>query len=78
MIGAQNAGKSSIIEGLSGIHFPCGEGLCTRCPVTVSLEVDPAIKHPVVVVRMQSSRTQNPPTPQCSTEYEPAVPPTHA
>jgi len=57
MIGAQNAGKSSIIEGLSGIHFPCGEGLCTRCPVTVSLEVDPAIKHPVVVVALDAGFT---------------------
>eukprot|EP00965_Chrysotila_dentata_P086497 2855300-Pleurochrysis_carterae.AAC.1 len=44
VIGSQNAGKSSLLETISGISFPRGEGLCTRCPTVVSLEVDPHLE----------------------------------
>lgn len=39
--GSQSAGKSSTMESICGFHFPTGEGMCTRCPAIVSLQVDP-------------------------------------
>jgi len=50
VIGSQNAGKSSLLESLSGLSFPRGEGMCTRCPTIVSLECDPSMTHPTVVI----------------------------
>jgi hypothetical protein len=34
--GNQSAGKSSVMEGLSGITLPRSNGTCTRCPMEVS------------------------------------------
>lgn len=48
--GSQSAGKSSTMESICGFHFPTGEGMCTRCPAIVSLQVDPSCTEPVVLV----------------------------
>jgi dynamin 1-like protein len=48
--GSQSAGKSSTLESICGFHFPTGEGMCTRCPAIVSLQVDPSQSEPVVLV----------------------------
>ncbi|KAN0060747.1 hypothetical protein ACQY0O_007405 [Thecaphora frezii] len=37
IIGNQSAGKSSVIEGISGITLPRSKGTCTRCPMEVRL-----------------------------------------
>ncbi|KAJ3916699.1 P-loop containing nucleoside triphosphate hydrolase protein [Lentinula edodes] len=37
VIGSQSAGKSSLIEAVSGISVPRDSGICTRCPVEVSM-----------------------------------------
>ena len=37
VVGDQSAGKSSLVEALSGIKVPHAEGCCTRCPVEVNL-----------------------------------------
>ena len=37
VIGDQSAGKSSLIEGISGIKVPRGTGTCTRCPLEINL-----------------------------------------
>ncbi|KAJ4000867.1 P-loop containing nucleoside triphosphate hydrolase protein [Lentinula boryana] len=37
VIGAQSAGKSSLIEAISGINVPRDSGICTRCPVQLSM-----------------------------------------
>ena len=58
VIGAQNAGKSSLLESLTGISFPRGEGLCTRCPIIVSLEVDEAVARPTVTLATDAAYTQ--------------------
>lgn len=37
VIGDQSSGKSSLLEALSGIPFPRGTGLVTRCPTCISM-----------------------------------------
>ncbi|EIN04192.1 hypothetical protein PUNSTDRAFT_146674 [Punctularia strigosozonata HHB-11173 SS5] len=37
VIGGQSAGKSSLVEAVSGINVPRDSGTCTRCPVECSL-----------------------------------------
>lgn len=37
VFGDQSSGKSSLLEALSGIPFPRGTGLVTRCPTCISL-----------------------------------------
>jgi energy-coupling factor transporter ATP-binding protein EcfA2 len=37
VIGAQSAGKSSLIESISGITLPRAAGTCTRCPTECRL-----------------------------------------
>lgn len=40
VIGAQSAGKSSLIEGVSGINVPRDSGTCTRCPMQINMSSD--------------------------------------
>ncbi|KAI4765139.1 hypothetical protein E4T51_01891 [Aureobasidium sp. EXF-12344] len=37
VVGDQSAGKSSLIEGISGIKVPRSDGTCTRCPLEITL-----------------------------------------
>ena len=41
VVGAQSAGKSSVLESLSGIQLPRGETITTRVPLLLRLENDP-------------------------------------
>ncbi|THH09638.1 hypothetical protein EW145_g1875 [Phellinidium pouzarii] len=38
VIGSQSSGKSSLIEGISGIKLPRASGTCTRCPMELRLK----------------------------------------
>src|SRR5947207_11806286 len=40
VIGNQSAGKSSLVESISGITLPRSTGTCTRCPFKVMLKSD--------------------------------------
>ena len=40
--GDQSAGKSSVLEGISGIPFPRQDGLCTRFATEIILRHDPS------------------------------------
>ncbi|KAK7471940.1 hypothetical protein VKT23_000046 [Stygiomarasmius scandens] len=42
VIGNQSAGKSSLIESISGITLPRAAGTCTRCPTECSLSYSPS------------------------------------
>ena len=37
-MGDQSSGKSSVLEAISGIAFPRGSGLVTRCPTQVTMK----------------------------------------
>ena len=37
VFGDQSSGKSSLLESISGIPFPKGTGLVTRCPTRISM-----------------------------------------
>lgn len=39
VLGDQSTGKSSLIEGISGIKVPRSSGCCTRCPLEINLAV---------------------------------------
>jgi interferon-induced GTP-binding protein Mx1 len=38
VIGDQSSGKSSLLNSLTGIPFPRGTGLVTRCPTVIAME----------------------------------------
>lgn len=46
VIGAQSAGKSSVLERLTGISFPRAENTCTRVPTIVQLQTDAKVDSP--------------------------------
>lgn len=50
VVGAQSAGKSSVLERLTGIAFPRAENTCTRVPTIVQLQTDPNLDAPFVRV----------------------------
>ena len=41
-MGDQSSGKSSVLEAISGVPFPRGSGLVTRCPTQLTMKVHPA------------------------------------
>ena len=50
VIGEQSAGKSSLLENISGIQFPRAQNTCTRMPCVVTMLTNPALKQPTVLV----------------------------
>ena len=41
VMGDQSSGKSSVLEALSGVPFPRGTGLVTRCPCQLTMKRAP-------------------------------------
>ena len=41
VMGDQSSGKSSVLEALSGVPFPRGTGLVTRCPCQLTMKRTP-------------------------------------
>lgn len=40
--GKQSAGKSSLVEALTGVQLPRNHGTCTRCPIQVTTTYQPS------------------------------------
>uniref|UniRef100_A0A093UMF5 Interferon-induced GTP-binding protein Mx2 n=1 Tax=Talaromyces marneffei PM1 TaxID=1077442 RepID=A0A093UMF5_TALMA len=55
--GDQSAGKSSVLEGISGIPFPRQDGLCTRFATEIILRHDPNEQRAVATIIPHVSRT---------------------
>lgn len=43
VVGAQNAGKSSVLEALSGVKLPRGQSITTRVPLVLNLQMRPGV-----------------------------------
>ncbi|KAJ4194581.1 hypothetical protein NW759_016514 [Fusarium solani] len=56
--GDQSAGKSSVLEGITGIPFPRQDGLCTRFPTEITLRHCSTAQTIVASIRPHSSRPQ--------------------
>ncbi|CAE8582582.1 unnamed protein product [Polarella glacialis] len=51
VVGEQSAGKSSLLENISGIQFPRAQNTCTRMPCILTMLTDPSILEPYAKVR---------------------------
>lgn len=51
VIGNQSSGKSSVLERVSGIDLPRGEGTVTRCPIVLRMS-----RQPITKVTIESKR----------------------
>ncbi|XP_009677786.1 interferon-induced GTP-binding protein Mx isoform X2 [Struthio camelus] len=62
VIGDQSSGKSSVLEALSGIALPRGNGIVTRCPLELKLKKTPATQKwkGKISYRNTSEELQNP------------------
>ncbi|KAI4265525.1 MAG: hypothetical protein L6R38_009355 [Xanthoria sp. 2 TBL-2021] len=58
VVGDQSSGKSSVLEGLTGLPFPRDSGLCTRFPTQVVFKRS-AVKQIEVSVMPTESRTEH-------------------
>lgn len=59
VVGDQSSGKSSVLESLAGISLPRGQGICTRVPLVMRLQDDPAANEPVLQLEYSSGRVVN-------------------
>ncbi|EJC99984.1 uncharacterized protein FOMMEDRAFT_170072 [Fomitiporia mediterranea MF3/22] len=53
VIGGQSAGKSSLVEAVSGIRVPRDAGTCTRCPMEVNLINSPGAWSCYITLRIE-------------------------
>ncbi|KAF9555056.1 hypothetical protein CPC08DRAFT_643469 [Agrocybe pediades] len=60
VIGSQSAGKSSLIESISGITLPRAAGTCTRCPTEIRLSRSAAPWQCIVSLRYITDSTGQP------------------
>ncbi|KAF4621477.1 hypothetical protein D9613_001040 [Agrocybe pediades] len=60
VIGPQSAGKSSLIESISGITLPRAAGTCTRCPTEIRLSRSAAPWQCIVSLRYITDSTGQP------------------
>ena len=60
VVGEQSAGKSSLLENISGIQFPRAQNTCTRMPCVLTLLTDPTVEESFAEVSMDSSFTDVP------------------
>lgn len=56
--GDQSAGKSSVLEGISGIPFPRQDGLCTRFATEIILRHDPTEKRVTATITPHPARDE--------------------
>ncbi|PUZ41817.1 hypothetical protein GQ55_9G535100 [Panicum hallii var. hallii] len=56
VVGDQSSGKSSVLESLAGISLPRGQGICTRVPLVMRLQDDPAVDSPKLQLEYSNGR----------------------
>ncbi|TFK24431.1 P-loop containing nucleoside triphosphate hydrolase protein [Coprinopsis marcescibilis] len=58
-IGNQSAGKSSVVEGVTGINVPRDSGTCTRCPTECTMTKDPGPWSCTIKLRLEFQANGN-------------------
>jgi len=58
VVGEQSAGKSSLLESISGIQFPRAQNTCTRMPCILTLVTNPSIRDAKAAVSMHADFRQ--------------------
>ncbi|RLN19841.1 dynamin-related protein 4C-like [Panicum miliaceum] len=56
VVGDQSSGKSSVLESPAGISLPRGQGICTRVPLVMRLQDDPAADSPKLQLEYSNGR----------------------
>ncbi|KAJ6799949.1 dynamin-related protein 4C-like [Iris pallida] len=59
VVGDQSSGKSSVLESLTGISLPRGQGICTRVPLIMRLQDDPDISEPCLHLEYKDKRVES-------------------
>ncbi|KAL4791635.1 Dynamin family protein [Aspergillus venezuelensis] len=57
--GDQSAGKSLVLEGATGVPFPCQDGLCTRFATEISVRHEPGNPHATATITPHISRSDD-------------------
>ena len=60
VVGEQSAGKSSLLENISGIQFPRAQNTCTRMPCVLTMLTDPTVTEPFALVSMDAGFAEAP------------------
>ena len=60
VVGAQSAGKSSVLRRISGIRLPEGKTLCTRVPAVMRMRRDKAPDVKVALIDSEVRRVSVP------------------
>ncbi|TFK32040.1 P-loop containing nucleoside triphosphate hydrolase protein [Crucibulum laeve] len=60
VIGSQSAGKSSLVEGVSGINVPRDSGTCTRCPMECTMSSSSTSWSCSITLRIEYDPSGNP------------------
>lgn len=71
--GDQSAGKSSVLEAITGIPFPRKEGMCTRFPTEIILRHSEASQSIVVTASVRPHTSRSPEAAQALSAYRKTV-----
>lgn len=71
--GDQSAGKSSVLEAITGIPFPRKEGMCTRFPTEIILRHSEASKTILVTASVRAHTSRSPEAAQTLSAYRRTV-----
>jgi interferon-induced GTP-binding protein Mx1 len=57
VVGDQSAGKSSVLEAISGIQLPRAQNICTRCPLELRMKLTTGNEY-AIICNSKSSQNQ--------------------
>jgi len=58
VVGDQSSGKSSMLQGLTGINLPIGSGVCTRNPILTHCKRDGQLAHDIYEIQEEPGSEQ--------------------
>ncbi|KAL1746323.1 P-loop containing nucleoside triphosphate hydrolase protein [Schizophyllum fasciatum] len=73
VIGGQSAGKSSLVEAVSGLNVPRDAGVCTRCPMECVMKKTEGPWTCRIAIRKDSDLPMSEGTQQCTVDFGPII-----